>query len=75
MELIEHIELEPDELRYVRLGKTCRRSLCVDILGLRADFRKEEKSAYVVTSVEQPSERFELRNPPECLTLAAVALG
>ena len=45
MELIELIELEPDELRYVRLGNSCRRSLCVVILGLRADFRKEGKGA------------------------------
>ena len=45
MELIELIELEPDELRYVRLGNPCRRSLCVDILGLRAGFRKEGKGA------------------------------
>ena len=43
MELIELMELEPDELRYVRLGNPFRRSLCVDILGLRADFRKECK--------------------------------
>jgi len=45
MELIELIELEPDELRYVRLSNPCRRSLCVDILGLRVDFRKENKCA------------------------------
>ena len=45
MELIELIELEPDKLRYVRLGNQCRRSLCVDILGLRADYRKEGKGA------------------------------
>jgi len=45
MELIELIELEPDEMRYVRLGKPCRRSLCDEILGLRADFRKEGKGA------------------------------
>ena len=45
MDLIELIELEPDELRYVRLSKPCRRSLCVDILGLSADFRKEGKGA------------------------------
>jgi len=43
MELIELIELEPDELQNFRLGNQCRRSLCVDILGLRADFRKEGK--------------------------------
>ena len=43
MELIELIEL--DELRYVRLGNPSRRSLCVDILGLRVDFRKEGKDA------------------------------
>jgi len=52
MELIELIELEPDELRYFRLGNPCRRSLCVDILDFRAGFRKEGKGAYVVTSVE-----------------------
>jgi len=52
MELIELIELDPDELRYVRLGNPCRRSPCVDILGLRADFRKEGKGAKVVTSAE-----------------------
>jgi len=45
LELIELIELEPDELRYVRLGNPRRRSLCVDILGLRADFGKEGKGA------------------------------
>ena len=45
MELIELIELEHDELRCVRLGNPCRRLLCVDILGLRADFRKEGKGA------------------------------
>jgi len=45
MELIELIELEPDELRYDRLGKQCRHSLCVEILGLHADFRKEGKGA------------------------------
>jgi len=45
MKLIELIELEPDELRYVRLGNPCRRSLRVDILGLRAGFRKEGKGA------------------------------
>jgi len=52
LELIELIELEPDELRYVRLGNPCHRSLCVDILGLHAAFRKEGKGAEVVTSVE-----------------------
>jgi len=45
MELIELIELEPDELRYARLGNPCHRSLCVEILGLLADFRKEGKGA------------------------------
>jgi len=45
MELIELIELEPEELRYVRLGNLCHRSPCVDILGFRSDFRKEGKGA------------------------------
>ena len=45
MELIELIELELDELRYARLGNPCRRLLCVEILGLHADFRKEGKGA------------------------------
>ena len=45
MELIELIELKPDELRYFRLGNPCRHPLCVDILGFRANFRKEGKGA------------------------------